>query len=174
MIARILQHTISLLVFSAAVALSGCGDIVRAVLEDDSQLPVKNEAGLKKLGQQLGEALQKGDHAAAYALGSSQLKGRQTEEQFTTEVKNEWQLQTEGAKPLKFEYEPWMPHEDEFNEWEGMPKDIKYKELLGIVTMTFALEVEDDEIVSGFNLDAVVVDEGGQPKIANIEIHDAY
>jgi hypothetical protein len=164
----------SLLVLSAALALAGCGDVMRAVLEDDSQPPVKNEAGLKKLGQALGDALQKGDHAAAYALGAAQLKSRQTEEQFTAEVKNQWQLQTEGARPVKFEFEPWMPAEDEFDEWEGMPKNIKYKELLGIVALTFGLEVENDEILSGFGVDAVVVDEGGQPKIAYIEIHEAF
>ena len=161
-------------VLSLALGLAGCGDIVRAVLENDSQPPVKNEAGLNKLGQELGGVLQKGDHAAAYALCSAQLKSRQSEEQFTAEVKNQWQLQTEGARPVKFEFEPWMPAEDEFDEWEGMPKNIKYKELLGIVSMTFGLEVEDEEIVRGFRLDAVVVDEAGQPKIAYIEIHEAY
>jgi hypothetical protein len=67
-----------------------------------------------------------------------------------------------------------MPFEEEFDEWEGMPKDIKYSAVLGIVSMSFGLEVEDEEIVSGFDLDAVVVDEGGQPKVAYIEIHEAY
>jgi len=162
------------IVLLALLPLAGCGDVMRAVLEDNSQPPVKNEAGLKKLGQALGDALQKGDHAAAYAHCSAQLKSRQTEEQFTAEVKNQWQLQTDGARPVKFEFEPWMPMEAEFDEWEGMPKSIKYRELLGIVSMTFGLEVEDEEIVSGFDLDAVVVDEGGQPKVAYIEIHEAY
>ena len=161
-------------VLSLAIGLAGCGDIVRAVLEDDSQPPVKNEAGLNKLGQQLGGVLQKGDYAAAYALGAAQLKSRQTEEQFTAELKNQWQLQSEGARPVKFEFEPWMPAEDEFVEWEGMPKNIKYKELLGIVSIKFGLEVENEEILSGFGVDAVVVDEGGQPRIAYIEIREAF
>ena len=174
MIGRIVQHSASLLVLSSTLGMTGCGDLMRVVMEDNSQPPVKNEAGLMKIGQQLAEALQKGDHAGAYALCSSQLKGRQSEDQFTTEVRNQWQLQTEGARPQKFELDPWMPFEDEFDEWEGMPKDIKYSAVLGIVSMSFGLEVEDEEIVSGFDLDAVVVDEGGQPKVAYIEIHEAY
>jgi len=161
-------------VLSLAIGLAGCGDLMRVVLEDDSQPPVKNEAGLNQLGQALGGVLQKGDYAAAYALCSAQLKSRQTEEQFTAELKNQWQLQSEGARPVKFEFEPWMPAEDEFVEWEGMPKNIKYKELLGIVSITFGLEVENEEILSGFGVDAVVVDEGGQPRIAYIEIREAF
>ena len=115
----------------------------------------------------------KEDHAAAYALAAAQLKGRQTEEQFTAEVKNTWQLVTEGARPLKVEFEPWMPFEEEFDEWEGMPKDIKYGQLLGIVSLEFVLEIEDEEVVRSFRADAVVVDEGGQPKLAYLEIHES-
>lgn len=162
----------SLVVLALAPA-AGCGQLLDAVLEDDSQPPVKNEAGLNQLGKQLGVALQKQDHAAAYALAAAQLKGRQTEEQFTAEVKNRWQLVTEGARPLKYELEPWMPHQDEFDEWEGMPRDIKYSQLLGIVALEFALEIEDEDVVRSFTADAVVVDEGGQPKLAYLEIHEA-
>jgi hypothetical protein len=156
----------------ALVLLAGCGDVLQAVLEDDSQPPVKNEAGLMKLGKQFGEALQKPDYAAAYALCAAQLKSRQTEEQFTAEVKNRWQLETEGARPLRVGVEPWMPHQDEFDEWEGMPRDIKYSQLLGIVSLSFALEIEDDEVVRSLNADAVVVDEGGEPKVAYLEIYE--
>lgn len=161
-----------LLVVLAVPSLAGCGQLLDTLLEDNSQPPVKNEAGLNQLGKQLGDALQKPDYAAAYAMAAAQLKGRQTEEQFTAEVKNRWQLVTEGARPLKFEFEPWMPFEDEFDEWEGMPRDIKYSQLLGIVALEFALEIEDDEVVRSFTADAVVVDEGGQPKLAYLEIHE--
>ncbi len=161
------------LVVAALVALTGCGDVLQAVLEDDSRPPVKNEAGLTKLGRLLGDALLKPDYAAAYALGAKQLTSRQTEEQFTAEVKNRWQLETEGARPLRFEFEPWMPHQDEFDEWDGMPKDIKYGQLLGIVTLSFALEIEDEEVVRSLDIDAVMVDEGGEPKVAYIEFYEA-
>ena len=162
---------LSIVVFASASA--GCGDVMRAVLEDQPQLPVKNESGLKKLGQQLCEAMQKPDYAAAYALAAAQLKGRQTEEQFTAEMKNRWQLASDGARPLRFEFEPWMPDKETFDEWEGMPKDIKYSQLLGIVAMSFALEIEDEEVVRRLKADAVVVDEGGEPKVAYLEIQDA-
>jgi hypothetical protein len=161
------------LVVVTLVPLAGCGNLLETVLVDNSQPPVKNEAGLKKLGQQLGDALLKPDYAAAYALGAAQLKGRQTEEQFTAEVKNRWQLETEGARPLRFEFEPWMPHKDEFDEWEGMPKDIKYGQLLGIVMLSYALEIEDEEVVRSLDIDAVVVDEGGEPKVAYLEFYEA-
>ena len=173
MLKRILVASTGCALLWAVVGLAGCGDLLQAVLEDNSQPPVKNEAGLKKLGQQLGDALRKPDYAAAYSLGSAQLKSRQTEEQFTAEVKNRWQLETEGVKPLKFEIDPWMPHQDEFDEWDGMPKDIKYSQLLGIVMLSFALEVEDDEVVRSLDVDAVVVDEGGQPKVAYLEFYEA-
>ncbi|MCI0357526.1 MAG: hypothetical protein L0211_03450 [Planctomycetaceae bacterium] len=169
---RLSSVPLGLAILATASGLAGC-DAIRVALESDAPLPVKNEAGLLKLGKELGDVLTKGNYAAAYALCSAQLKGRQTEEQFTTDVKNEWHLQSEGARPVKFELEPWMPAEDEFEEWEGMPKDIKYSQLLGVVQMRFALEVEDDEVVRSFHAAAIVVDEGGQPKVAYIEIYEA-
>jgi|GEM_PF-3803840 hypothetical protein len=156
-----------------SVGLAGCGDLVRVVLEGDAPLPVKNEPGIRKVGQQLGDALSKGDHAAAYTLSSAQLKSRQTEEQFTADVKNQWQLQSEGARPVKVEVEPWMPAADEFGEWDGMPKNIKYAQLLGVAQIKFVLEIENDEIVRSFHADAVVVDEGGEPKVAYLEFYEA-
>jgi hypothetical protein len=157
----------------AAVLTSGCGGLLESVLEDNSALPVKDEAGLTKLGQEVGQALQSADFAAAYSLAAEQLKARQTEEQFTAEVQNDWQLGTEGVRPLKFDFELWMPYEEEFDELDGMPRTIKYSQLLGIVRLSFALEIEDDEVLRSLDVDAVVVDDGGEPKLAHLEFHKA-
>ena len=157
----------------AAVLFVGCGDLLQVVLEDDSALPVKDEAGLKKLGQQLAQALAAADYSAAYAMAARQLADRLSEEQFIAEVKNRWQLETEGGRPERFEIEPWMPAEDEFNEWEGMPKTIKYGQLAGIVQISFALELEGDEVVRSLTVDAVIVEEGGELKLAYLEFYEA-
>lgn len=151
----------------------GCGDLLQVVLEDDTELPVKNEPALKKLGQQLAEALQAGDYPAAYSLAASQLTSRQSEEQFAAEVKNRWQLETEGARSVQFTTEPWMPAEEDFDEWEGMPRTIKYGQLMGIVHLSFALELDGDEVVRSLDVDAVIVDEGGEPKLAYLEFYEA-
>ena len=152
---------------------AGCGDLLQVVLEDDSELPVKNEPALKKLGQQLAEALQAGDYPAAYSLAASQLSSRQSEEQFAAEVKNRWQLETEGARSVQFTTEPWMPAEEDFDEWEGMPRTIKYGQLMGIVHLSFALELDGEEVVRSLDVDAVIVDEGGEPKLAYLEFYEA-
>lgn len=152
---------------------AGCGDLLQVVLEDDSELPVKNEPALKKLGQQLAEALQAGDYPAAYSLAASQLTSRQSEEQFAAEVKNRWQLETEGARSVQFTTEPWMPAEEDFDEWEGMPRTIKYGQLMGIVHLSFALELDGEEVVRSLDVDAVIVDEGGEPKLAYLEFYEA-
>jgi len=151
----------------------GCGDLLQVVLEDDTELPVKNEPALKKLGQQLAEALQAGDYPAAYSLAASQLTSRQSEEQFAAEVKNRWQLETEGARSVQFTTEPWMPAEEDFDEWEGMPRTIKYGQLMGIVHLSFALELDGEEVVRSLDVDAVIVDEGGEPKLAYLEFYEA-
>jgi hypothetical protein len=170
---RSFLQTLWFAVLSLVFGLAGCGDLMRVVLEGDAPLPVKNEPGVRKVGQQLGDALSKGDHTAAYALCSAQLKSRQTEEQFTAEVKNQWQLQSEGARPVKVEVEPWMPAAEEFDEWDGMPKNIKYAQLLGVAQIKFVLEIENEEIVRSFHADAVVVDEEGEPKVGYLEFYEA-
>ena len=147
---------------------AGCSDVLRIALDNEPEVPVKNEPGLTALGTQFGQAVQKGDFAAAYALCSSQLKARTPEEKFVTDLKNDWQLHSEGVRPQKIEVQPWMVLEDEFKEWEDMPKDIKYAQVAGLVNVDFGLQVEDDEIVTSVSTDLVVVEEGGQPKIAYV------
>ena len=157
-------HVLLLLLALAA----GCSDVLRIALDDEPEVPVKNEPGLNALGTQFGQAVQKADFAAAYALCSSQLKARKTEEQFVTDLKNDWQLHSEGVRPQKIEVYAFMVLEDEFKEWEDMPKDIKYAQLAGIVTVTLGLHVEDDEVLASVATDLVVVEEGGQLKIAYV------
>jgi hypothetical protein len=160
------------LVLLPSLALAGCNTIVEAMLESDAELPVKNEPGLVALGTAFSDMLKAGDFAGAYGLCSSQLKTRQTEEQFVAEMKGQWQKLSGGVQPRTYDITPYMPYEDEFEEWEGMPKDIKYSALQGQITVMFATKLEDEEIVEGFDLDLFAVEEGGQLKVAYAEFYD--
>ena len=154
--------------FPLLAIAAGCSDVLRIAMDDEQEVPVKNEPALTALGNQFAQAVQKGDFAAAYALCSSQLKARTSEEKFVTDLKNDWQLHAEGVRPQKIEVDPWMVPEDEFKEWEEMPKDIKYAQLAGLIHIRFGLQVEDEEIVSSILTDLVAVEEGGQLMIAYV------
>jgi hypothetical protein len=158
---------------AAALALSvcGCDMVMNAILEEEAELPVKNEAGLRALAQQFDAAVQKRDFPAAYALCSSQLKARQSEEKFVSELSNQWALHSKGARPLRMEVELWMPYRDEFEEWEGMPKDLKYASLQGQVTLMVVMKEDEEGLTEGFDIDLFVVEDGGQPKIGYIEFY---
>jgi hypothetical protein len=160
------------LLLACLAAGSGCGQLVQTLLESDEELPVKNEAGLNTLAQSFITALDKKDYGAAYALCSKELKARQTEEAFTADLKNNWDRLAKDAKPQKTETILYMPYEDELEEWDGYPKDIKYATLQGQITVEVGMKVEDDEIVEGFDIDLFAVDEGGQPKIGYLEFYD--
>jgi hypothetical protein len=160
------------LLLACALAGAGCDILTRAVLEQDEELPIKNEAGLQALGQQFADAVKQGDFTAAYALSSRELKARQTEEEFVSDLKNNWQLHAKGSQPQATEIVLYMPYRDEFEAWEGISKDIKYASLQGQITLTFGLKVEDEEIIEGFDIDLFVVEEGGQPKVAYLEFYD--
>ena len=154
------------------VAVSGCGQLVQTLLESDEELPVKNEAGLNALAQEFIAALNKKDYAAAYALCSKELKARQTEEAFTADLKNNWDRLAKDAKPQRTETILYMPYQDELEDWDGFPKDIKYATLQGQVTIEVGMKVEDDELIEGFDIDLFAVDDGGQPKIGYLEFYD--
>jgi hypothetical protein len=170
--------TLLSLLLAGIAANPGCGTIVRAILENDEELPVKNEAGLNALAQSFIAALDKKDYAAAYALCSKELKDRQTEEAFTAELKNNWDRLAKAAKPMHTEVTLYMPYKDELEEWDGFPKDIKYATLQGQITIEVGmteipLETAGDEpIYDGFDIDLFAVDDGGQPKIGYFEFYD--
>jgi hypothetical protein len=162
------------LVLVCLLSAAGCNGLVRVLLESDEweELPVKNEAGLQELAEQFRQAVEGGDHAAAYALTSSHVKARQTEEQFAAELKGQWERHTKGTPPLKAEVELYMPHQEELEDWDGIPSDLDYTTLQGQITLLFAREVQGEEILDGFDIDLFVVEEAGQPRIAYLEFYD--
>jgi hypothetical protein len=162
------------------LALAGCGQLLDALLDvDDVEPPVKNEAGVLAVGQQFGEAIQKENYPAAYALLTISRRADQTLEQFTATCKQQRQDYFQGMTPAKVDTYAYMPFEDDLPDWTGLPVDVKYDALLGVCTVIWEkavdYQVEDEEADSYVNeVDVVVVEEGGQPKIAHIDWQDEY
>jgi hypothetical protein len=155
------------------VVLAGCDVASRALLEDEFEPPVKNETGIRDVSQKFGDAILAEDYTAAYALTSASLRAKQSVEQFIAEVQSQRQEYFGELKPTRSELEPFMPFEDEFADWESIPKDVRYQDLLGMCTITWHGEivVTDGQPPEPFEtyLDIVVVNDGGQPRIAHID-----
>jgi hypothetical protein len=166
------------LLMLGAALLCGCDLLSGALVEDDFKPPVKNEAGIREVSQKFGDAILAEDYAAAYALTTSSLQARQSEEQFTAEAKEQRQAYFGELKPSESRLEPFMPFEDEFAEWASIPKDIRYRDLLGMCTITWNGEVVVAEgsppVPFETYLDIVVVNEGGSPRIAYVDWLDDF
>jgi hypothetical protein len=158
----------------AGVALlAGCDLVSQTLLEDDFEPPVKNEAGIREISQKFGDAIQAEDYSAAYALTSASLQAKRSKEQFIAEARAQRQEYFGELKPTRCELEPFMPFDDEFADWESIPKDIRYQDLLGMCTITWygEITVTDGQPPEPFEtyLDIVVVNDGGTPRIAHID-----
>jgi hypothetical protein len=165
------------LLVAGLLALAGCSTAARVLFEDDNEPPVKNEAGIRAMAQQFGEAIQKEDYAAAYALLTAKRKEQQSLEQFTAEAKQQRQEYFGQYNPTELELTPYMPFADEYAEWSEV-SDIPYGQLLGMCDVTWQGPVTTPEggEAQRFEtyVDIVVVDEGGQPKIAYIDWIDNF
>jgi len=158
---------------AALLAVAGCGQLVDTLLEtDEAELPVKNEPGVRATGQQFGDAIQKENYPAAYQLLTSSRRAEQSLEQFTASCKQQRQEYFGEYTPTKVDTYPYMPYQDELPDWEGLPADVKYDSLLGVCTVIWGQNSEEEPYVA--EVDVVVVDEAGQPKVAHIDWEDAY
>jgi hypothetical protein len=153
--------------------LAGCDLVSQTLQEDDFEPPVKNEAGIRDVSQKFGDAILAEDYAAAYALTSTGLKARQSEAEFTTEARAQRQEYFGGLQTTRSDLEPFMPFDDEFADWENIPKDIRYQDLLGMCTITWhgEITVTEGKPPEPFEiyLDIVIVNDGGKPRIAHID-----
>jgi hypothetical protein len=161
--------------FVGLFAFAGCGGLVNTLLEDDEEPPVKNEAGVRAIGQQFGEAIQKENYPAAYQLLTNSRRAEQTLEQFTAKCKQQRQDYFEGVTPTQVDTYAYMPRKDDLPDWTGLPADVKYDSLLGVCTAIWSgepdLQLGETELYL-HEVDVGVVDEAGQPKIAYIDWED--
>lgn len=155
---------------AALLALFGCSGVVDSLLEDDEELPVKNEAGVKAIGQQFGEAIQTENYAAAYELLSSPRRAEQSLEQFTTTTKQHRLDYIGSETPTKVDVATYMPYRDEFSDWSDFPADLTYDKVLGFAMVAWSFAGPP----YGSEVDVLVIDEGGQPKIGHIDWADDF
>jgi hypothetical protein len=164
---------------AALLVFAGCGQLLDRLLEEDyREPPVKNEPAVLSIGKQFGEAIQQENYPAAYQLLTNSRRAEQTLDQFTATCKQRRQEYLGEFKPSKVDTVAYMLLKEELADWPSLPTDLKYDSLLGVCEVSWQadgpdLQVGETEPYS-IEIDVVVVDEAGQPKIAHIDWADDY